>query len=130
MDAVEDLESNRLELSTGADSDDGKSAESSSKNKPKNQSKKKKGVAQSALGARLFYFIAYGLYYFSLLLYKNPMRDILFLQKEDLGFSDLLYVLYYVGIHAAAIYYFLTAGRNPGFVDDTETEGERRSKEL
>ena len=87
-------------------------------------------MAQSALGARLFYFIAYGLYYFSLLLYKNPMRDILFLQKEDLGFSDLLYVLYYVGIHAAAIYYFLTAGRNPGFVDDTETEGERRSKEL
>eukprot|EP00354_Favella_ehrenbergii_P000547 CAMPEP_0170454420 /NCGR_PEP_ID=MMETSP0123-20130129/2675_1 /TAXON_ID=182087 /ORGANISM="Favella ehrenbergii, Strain Fehren 1" /LENGTH=58 /DNA_ID=CAMNT_0010717121 /DNA_START=224 /DNA_END=400 /DNA_ORIENTATION=+ len=58
------------------------------------------------------------------------MRDILFLQKEDLGFGDLFYVLYYVGIHAAAIHFFLTAGADPGFVDETETEGERRSKEL
>ena len=50
------------------------------------------------------------------------MRDILLLQKEDLGLSDLLYVVYYIGIHASAIYFFLTAGSNPGFVDETETQ--------
>jgi len=47
------------------------------------------------------------------------MRDILFLQKEDLGLSDLFYILYYVAIHALAIYYFMTAGEDPGYVDET-----------
>ena len=131
MDAVDDLESNGLALSTGADSDEGKSRESSAKSKPKkNKYKSGPSVAQSALGARLFYFIAYGLYYLSLLIYKNPMRDILFFQKEDMGFGDLLYVLYYAGIHGLAIYFFLTAGYSPGFVDETETEGELKRREL
>ena len=131
MDAVDDLESNGLALSTGADSDEAKSRESSAKSKPKkNKSKSGPSVGQSALGARLFYFIAYGLYYLALLVYKNPMRDILFFQKEDMGLSDLLYVIYYAGIHGLAIYYFLTAGENPGFVDETETESELRSREL
>ena len=43
------------------------------------------------------------------------MRDILLL---DAGFSigNLFYVVYYVGVHAMAIHYFMTAGENPGFV--------------
>ena len=73
--------------------------------------------AQSAMGARLFYFITYGFFYLTLILYKNPMRDIL-LFDIDFSFTNLLYVAYYVTVHALAIHYFLTAGANPGFVDD------------
>ena len=68
------------------------------------------------MGARLFYFITYGFFYLTLILYKNPMRDIL-LFDIDFSFTNLLYVVYYVAVHALAIHYFLTAGANPGFVD-------------
>ena len=74
------------------------------------------------LGARIFYFIAYGLYYLSLLVYKNPMRDILFLQKDQLCYSDFLYVVYYIAVHSLAIHYFLTAGNQPGVVDEVDTQ--------
>ena len=68
------------------------------------------------MGARLFYFITYGFFYLTLIMYKNPMRDIL-LFDIDFSFSNLLYVVYYFSVHALAIHYFLTAGANPGFVD-------------
>ena len=79
-------------------------------------------AASSALGARLFYFITYGLYYISLLLYKNPLRDMIFFQREEFYVSDIFYLAYYVGMHGLAIYYFLTAGENPGFVEDSSIE--------
>ena len=60
----------------------------------------------------------YGLFYISLLMYKNPMRDILFFQRDAFHFSDVLYVIYYFGTHGLAIYFFLTAGGNPGFADE------------
>ena len=43
------------------------------------------------------------------------MRDILTFETE-FSFANLLYVLYYIGVHGLAIHYFLTAGANPGFV--------------
>ena len=73
------------------------------------------------MGARLFYFITYGAFYGSLLWYNNPFRAILFFQKEDYGFGDFLFLVVYIAVHGAAIHYFMTAGENPGFVDETQT---------
>ena len=36
--------------------------------------------------------------------------------------SNLLYVVYYVSVHALAIHYFLTAGANPGFVEIEDSD--------
>ena len=55
------------------------------------------------------------------------MRQILFLQKDTFRFGDLFYVLVYFGLHGLAIYYFLTAGGNPGFAD---AESEQSSEML
>jgi len=85
--------------------------------------------ASSALGARAFYFIVYGLYYLSLMLYSNPLRDII-LFKNGFSLRDVLYLIYYVGIHGLAIHYFLTAGTKPGFVSDTETEIDKKAFEM
>jgi hypothetical protein len=85
--------------------------------------------ASSAFGARAFYFIVYGLYYLSLILYSNPLRDII-LFKNGFDFSDILYLIYYIGIHGLAMHYFLTAGAKPGFVSDTETEVDKKAFEM
>ena len=88
-------------------------------------------IGASAMGARAFYFIIYGLFYVALIMYKNPMRDILSFQKEEsISLGDIVWVIYYIGIHYAAIHYFLTTGQNPGFVDETETEIELKAKEM
>lgn len=92
-------------------------------NGPKNKrSRLPKHAAQSALGARLFYFITYGLFYLTLIVYKNPLRDILLLDAE-FSIVNLFYIFYYVGVHALAIHYFLTAGDNPGFVATQDEHG-------
>ena len=44
--------------------------------------------------------------------------------------GNLFYILYYFGISGAAIWYFLNAGKNPGFVDETESEDSKRRREL
>ena len=80
-------------------------------------------AASSALGARLFYFITYGLYYGALLIYKNPLRDVIFF-ANDFAVGDLIWLLYYVSMHAIAIKYFLTAGNNPGFVKESDPDVE------
>ena len=77
--------------------------------------------ASSAFGARCFYFLMYGLYYLSLLLYSNPLRDILVF-KNGFILGDFIYLIFYIGFHGLAIYYFLTAGARPGFVNETEAE--------
>ena len=77
----------------------------------------------------MFYFITYGLYYVTLIVYKNPLRDIILFQV-DFSFVNLLYVVYYIGVHGLAIYYFMTAGGEPGFVDETISESDRKSTEM
>lgn len=42
--------------------------------------------------------------------------------------DSFLYPFIYYLIHALSIYLFLSAGRNPGFVDETETIQSRREK--
>ena len=81
------------------------------------------------MGARMFYFIMYGLFYFSLLLYANRLRDILLL-KNGFNLADFVYLLYYIAIHGLAIYFFLTAGANPGFVGETATESDQKALEM
>ena len=44
--------------------------------------------------------------------------------------GNLFYIIHYFGISGAAIYYFLNAGKNPGFVDETETEDSKTAREL
>ena len=44
--------------------------------------------------------------------------------------GDISYILYFFGIQAIAVYYFLTAGENPGFVDETESEESKRKTEF
>ena len=86
-------------------------------------------AASSALGARMFYFITYGLFYLTLMIYKNPLRDIILFQV-DFSFVNLLYVVYFVGVHGLGIHYFMTAGDDPGFVSDTQTEFDHKSHEM
>ena len=81
------------------------------------------------MGARIFYFALYILFYFSLCLYQNPLRDALLFADGSI-FSNIFYILHYFGISGVAIYYFLTAAKNPGFVDETESEDAKRMKEL
>ena len=61
-------------------------------------------------------------------MYKNPLRDILTLQSEAITAGGLLWLIYYIGIHYAAIHYFLTSGSNPGFVDETDGSGDACTK--
>ena len=50
--------------------------------------------------------------------------------KDGSIIGNLFYILNYFGISGAAIYYFLNAGKNPGFVDETETEDSKTAREL
>ena len=60
----------------------------------------------------------YILFYFSVYKYPNQLTN-----PDSLAFM----ITYYL-IHALSIFLFLTAGRNPGFVDETETPQSRREK--
>ena len=63
-------------------------------------------------------FVLYGLFWLSCLLYPNPLRDAL-IMKDGYSIKSLLYVLYYCIVTGLSIHYFLTAGKNPGYVDET-----------
>jgi hypothetical protein len=63
----------------------------------------------------------FALFYVALVKYPNKLRDV-----ELPG--DVWYLIEYVLSHALSIYLFLTAGSNPGFVDETETPKSRREK--
>jgi hypothetical protein len=60
----------------------------------------------------------YILFYLSVIMYPNKLRDS----------STFLYPLIYSLIHGLSIFLFLSAGINPGFVDETETPESRREK--
>jgi hypothetical protein len=79
-------------------------------------------VQQVALSARGFYFVMFGLYYTAVVKYPNKLREAF---TEDLG---SIYPWMFVAIHLASIGLFLTAGRNPGYVDETETPQSRKEK--
>lgn len=73
------------------------------------------------LSARCFYFICYGLFYGTCYLYPNNI-------SKAIGKNELFFIVTFLGIHVVSIYLFLTAGKNPGFVDETETVLSRREK--
>ena len=128
LEAGDDLDSSKIEKAKAQSSSSG----SGNPQKSKSKSRLPEHAAQSALGARLFYFITYGLYYLTLIVYKNPLRDIILLDA-DFSIGNLFYVVYYVGVHALAIHYFLTAGANPGFVamnDDNHGGNEEYEKKV
>jgi hypothetical protein len=60
----------------------------------------------------------YILFYFSVYKYPNHLRNP----------ESIVYMLIYYLIHLISIFLFLSAGRNPGFVDETETPQSRREK--
>jgi hypothetical protein len=60
----------------------------------------------------------YILFYFSVYKYPNQLRNP----------ESIVYMLIYYLIHLISIFLFLSAGRNPGFVDETETPQSRREK--
>lgn len=66
-------------------------------------------VKHSVYGARTFYFITYIFYYYSVYLYPNHLKD-------AWNEGQRTWVIWYFTKHAVAIYYFLTAGDNPGYV--------------
>ena len=64
----------------------------------------------------------FGLYYVSVILYPNNLK---------LAFKDSFFTFYgweFLLIHLISIYLFLVAGRNPGYVDETETPQSRKEK--
>ena len=63
-------------------------------------------VKYSAYGARGFYFVTYTLFYISVIKYPNPLRD-----------GSHTWQLIYTLMHITAIYLFLTAADNPGWVE-------------
>ena len=44
--------------------------------------------------------------------------------------SNFAFIIYYFGVSGAAIHFFITAGANPGFVDETISEDDKRMMEL
>ena len=100
--------------------------EDNSKSKPPKSKKHKSrlNVENSVWAARAFYFILYGLFYLSCILYQNKLRDaIMFVDGSFIG--NVAYVVYYFTISGAAIYFFMTTGKNPGFVDETISEADK-----
>ena len=78
---------------------------------------------QVLISARGFYLVMFGLYYFTIFYYPNYLHD------SIIDFSNhWFFVIFYLTFHFMSIYLFLTAGKNPGFVDATETPQSRREK--
>lgn len=84
-------------------------------------------VNQSVNGARGFYFVMYTAFYIAVCYYPNQLRDAVVAAAGGDLYS-LTYVVFYIGNQVVAVFYFLTAGRNPGFVDETETAESKREK--
>lgn len=66
----------------------------------------------------------YTAFYIAVCYYPNQLRDAVV--SGDL--ESLTYVVFYVGVQVVSVFYFLTAGRNPGFVDETETPESKKEK--
>jgi hypothetical protein len=77
-------------------------------------------VRNSVLGARLFYFFMFALFYVCVALYPNKMGAA-FTNFNEHILSSFCYLAYVMIVHLTAIWFFLTAGISPGFVDVTTT---------
>ena len=77
-------------------------------------------VRSSVLGARIFYAVMFGLFYLCVALYPNKLRTAI---VDFMGspFSNLMYLIYIIVLHVTSVWYFLTAGDNPGFVASSKT---------
>lgn len=73
------------------------------------------------MSARGFYVITYILFYLAVYKYPNDFSDNL---AEGAYISDSIFIAFQI----ISLYYFLTAGKNPGFVDETETQESREEK--
>jgi hypothetical protein len=71
-------------------------------------------VNNSKNAANIFYFFLYICFYLSVVLYPNKLKDSLS--------TNGLYFIYFLVIHLLAAYYFLTAGQNPGFLEQNNKE--------
>jgi palmitoyltransferase len=77
-------------------------------------------VESSVMGARIFYFLMFGLFYACVALYPNKLK------QSVVGFSlspasNLVWLIYVAVLQVTATWYFLTAGQNPGFVQSSKT---------
>lgn len=73
------------------------------------------------ISARAFYFIMFALFQFAALYYPNKL-------KSAFHTNSVFYLALYYSVHLISLWLFLTAGSNPGFVDETETPNSRREK--
>lgn len=72
-------------------------------------------MKHSVYGARAFYFSMYFGFYVSVVMYPNLLKDYL---KN----GDYFWFFFYLALHSASVFYFLTAARNPGYlVSDEES---------
>lgn len=79
-------------------------------------------VTASLIGARVFYFGMFGLFFAASAFYANPLKE-----AFSSPLSHMLWLTSYLAIFAASVFLFLTAGQNPGFLKDTMTEEERKA---
>lgn len=73
------------------------------------------------ISARAFYFIMFALFQVAALYYPNKL-------KTAFDEISVFYIMVYYTVQVLSIWLFLTAGSNPGFVDETETPNSRREK--
>ena len=84
-------------------------------------------VRSSVLGARIFYFVMFGLFYVCVIMYPNKIKKT-FTDFSSAPASNLCYIFYLISLQAVAVWYFLTAGENPGFVKLTKTDEELKEE--
>jgi len=71
-------------------------------------------VRQGVLAARVFYGILHLLFYVACIMYKNELKEAV------LNWNDhIVFLTIYFGSSIAAVYFFLRAGVNPGYLDAT-----------
>lgn len=85
-------------------SDDGKGTP-----KPAKDGEMPENVTMSVYGARGFYFCMYAGFYTSSILYPNTL-------SEYVSHSHFFWLALYFAVHGSAMYYFVTAANNPGYL--------------
>ena len=75
--------------------------------------KKKKTSSNKNIvySCRAFYFTIYGLYYFCAFYYPSQL-------SKALRDGDYFYFIYIIAVHLGAVFFFMTAGNDPGWADE------------
>ena len=71
--------------------------------------------------ARCFYFFCYAGYYFTSFYYFSDL-------SVAVKNWDLSFLAFSFGLHIIAVILFFTAGKNPGFVKETDTPNSLKEK--